>query len=427
MLDRTHRPDIAPMERIDIQLPERTTLPNGIRLNVLRAGTEDVIRMDVLIAAGIWHQELPLQALFANKMLREGTSDMTSAQISERLDFYGAWMELTSTMNYNYLTLYSLGKHFDRILPLVSSMLRQPTFPEREMQVLLEAERQQFLVNSAKVSTEARKAFSRHFFGTAHPSGRFAEKEDYDRLTTTHLRDFFRRHYHSGNCSVYLSGNVTSEVIASVTRELGTSPWGEVKPRLALERHPVPPFAGKRVNIRHGEGVQCAVRTGFPAMERTHPDFAKAKVLTTVLGGYFGSRLMKNIREEKGYTYGIASTLVSHPYQGVLTVSTETANEHVESCLQEIRHEMRRLQEELVPVRELEMVRNYMLGDLCRSHEGAFSLSDAWIFIESGGLDDGFFQTMTDAIRSVSPEELRELAQRYLRPDDSLEVVVGNI
>ncbi|MBQ8866395.1 MAG: insulinase family protein [Bacteroidaceae bacterium] len=425
MLDRTKQPAMMPMTDFDIQAPERTMLPNGVPMNVLRAGNADVVRMDILIGAGIWHQELPLQALFTNRMLREGTSGMTSAEISEQLDFYGAWVELSTSMNCNFLTLYSLNKHFPHTLSVVADMLGNPTFPEEEMRVVVENNRQQFLVNSAKVDVMARKEFSRALFGDQHPCGRHAVLEDYDRLTTDDLRRFYHQHYRPGNCSVYLSGNISEMMLAQAQDKVGSALGSCRLSPEPLSPLPIPIYKGRRIFIGHPSAVQSSLRMGCPLVDRVHPDFAALKVLVTVLGGYFGSRLMSNIREEKGYTYGISAAIASYPFQGYLVIGTETANEYVGACISEVKREMRRLQDELIPEQELAMVKSYMLGEMCRSYEGPLSLSDAWIFVETAGLEKTFFQTMAEKIAHVTPSELQELAIRYFRPDDMVEVVAG--
>ena len=425
MLDRTQRPSINPLTDMEIQEPERLTLPNGVPLNIIRAGNEEVVRMDILIGAGIWHQEHCLQALFTNRMLREGTQGMSSAVISERLDFYGAWMELSTSMNYNFLTLYSLNKYFSQTLAVLSAMMKEAIFPEAEMHVIVEMNKQQFLVNSTKVDVMARKEFSRVLFGENHPCGRHAGLEDYEYLTTDYLREFYRKYYHSGNCSIYLSGHITDMVVSQVIDELGSSTWGNVALHELLKPLPTPPYKGKRVFIDHPSAVQSSIRLGCPLVDRTHPDFIPLKVLTTILGGYFGSRLMSNIREDKGYTYGISAGIASYPFQGYLAIGTETDNEYVEPCIREVKHEMRRLQDELITEQELTMVKNYMLGEMCRSYEGPFSLSEAWIFLETAGLENNFFQTLAKRTLCVTTEELRELAIKYFRPDDLVEVVAG--
>ena len=425
MLDRTQCPVINPLTDFDIQHPEREIMPNGIPLNILRTGNEEVLRMDILIGAGTWHQTRPLQALFTNRMLREGTREMTSAEIAERLDFYGAWTELSTSMNCNFLTLYSLNKFFPQSLAVLSAIMKEPAFPEEEMKVTIESNRQQFIVNSTKVDVMARKEFNKAIFGEGHPCGRHALLEDYDQLETQHLKDFYQRYYHSGNCSIYLSGYVTEAVLAQVRKEFGANPWGELSPCEPLTPLPTPVFEGRRIHIEHPTAVQSCVRLGCPLMDRNHPDFSGMKVLATVLGGYFGSRLMSNIREEKGYTYGISATVASYPFQGYLAIGTETDNEYVEPCIREVKKEMRRLQEECISEQELTMVKNYMMGEMCRSYEGPFSLSDAWIFVETAGLEKNFFLTHAKKIRSVTAQELRNLAIKYFRPDDMLEVVAG--
>lgn len=425
MLDRTKQPPVNPLTDFSIQSPERIIMPNGVPLNILRAGNADVVRMDILIGAGIWHQTLPLQALFTNRMLREGTAGMSSAEISERLDFYGAWVELSTSMNCNFLTLYSLNKHFANTLSVLAEMMKNPVFPEAEMQVTVEANRQQFLVSSTKVDVMARKEFSRVLFGENHPCGRHAVLEDYDRLTTEHLREFHHRYYHSGNCSIYLSGNISEMILHQVRDEFGTSLWGSMQPCEPLSPLPIPIYNKQRIHLEHPTAVQSSLRLGCPLVDRSHPDFVALKVLVTVLGGYFGSRLMSNIREEKGYTYGISATIASYPFQGYLAIGTETDNEYVEVCIREVKHEMRRLQDELIPEQELAMVKSYMMGEMCRSYEGAFSLSDAWIFVETAGLEKTFFQTLAEKIRCVTADELQEMAIRYFRPDDMVEVVAG--
>lgn len=425
MLDRTIPPVIQPLTEMNIQQPERRKLSNGIPLHVLCAGSEDVVRMDILVGAGIWHQQKSLQALFTNRMLREGTRTMNSTTISERLDFYGAWIELNSSMNCNFITLYSLGKYFAQTLAVVASMIKEPVFPEEEMKVTVEMNRQQFLVNSAKVEVMARKEFNRAFFGKDHPCGRHAVLEDYDKLKTEDLEEFYRYHYHSGNCTIFLAGRITDEIVDYVERELGTVPWGEVSSRVPLSPIEIPFFEGKRCFVEQPGAVQSSLRIGCPMMDRPHPDYMPMKVLVTILGGYFGSRLMANIREEKGYTYGIYSTIASFPFNGCLLIATETGNEYVEPCIREIRHELKRLQDELVPVHELDMVKNYMIGEICRSYESPFSLSDAWIFTETAGLDSDFYIRMVETIQQVSREELQRLAVEYFRPDNMLEVVAG--
>lgn len=424
-LNRQIPPPICPLSDIHVTYPESQRLKNGIPLHVIRAGMEDVVRFDLLIGAGQWHQTQALQAMFTNRMLREGTSSLTSQQIAEKLDYYGAMMELSSSVNCGFITLYSLNKYFPQTIELVADMLMNPTFPEKEMEVVVEVNKQRFLINSTRVEMMGRKRLNRALFGEAHPLGRYAEVEDYDRLSPEVLKSFYHQHYHSGNCSIYLSGKITPEIIQSVERALGDAPWGEVSQASSFQPITPQPEVGKRFFVEKEDALQSSIKLGGFVMDRLHPDFLKARVMVTLFGGYFGSRLMSNIREDKGYTYGIGAGIVTYPGVSVLAISTEAANEYAEAVITEVYKEMDRLCNEHVPQTELDMVKNYMLGDWCRSYEGPFSLSDAWIYVETGGLDKEFFVRSIDAIQSITCEEVQALAQKYLCKENLIEVIAG--
>lgn len=424
-LNRQIPPPICPLSDIHVTYPESQRLKNGIPLHVIRAGMEDVVRFDLLIGAGQWNQTQALQAMFTNRMLREGTSSLTSQQIAEKLDYYGAMMELSSSVNCGFITLYSLNKYFPQTIELVADMLMNPTFPEKEMEVVVEVNKQRFLINSTRVEMMGRKRLNRALFGEAHPLGRYAEVEDYDRLSPEVLKSFYHQHYHSGNCSIYLSGKITPEIIQSVERALGDAPWGEVSQASSFQPITPQPEVGKRFFVEKEDALQSSIKLGGFVMDRLHPDFLKVRVMVTLLGGYFGSRLMSNIREDKGYTYGIGAGIVTYPGVSVLAISTEAANEYAEAVITEVYKEMDRLCNDRVPQTELDMVKNYMLGDWCRSYEGPFSLSDAWIYVETGGLDKEFFVRSIDAIQSITCEEVQALAQKYLCKENLIEVIAG--
>ncbi len=424
-LDRTIAPEIRQIEHFLIAEPEHRVLRNGIPLNIIQVGDEDVIRFDLLIKGGQWNQSQPLQAMFTNRMLREGTCRLTSAQIAEKLDYYGAWLDLSSSVNYGFITLYSLGKYFPKTVEVVASMVKEPVFPEKELAVIVNVNKQQFQVNAQRVDVMARKRLNRALFGSRHPLGRYAELEDYNRIDREVLQRFYHAYYHSGNCSMYVSGKVTSEVIGCIERHFGESPWGEDSQAATFKDCVPETETVHRLFVEKDDALQSSLKIGGFSLAQRHPDFLKLRVLVTLFGGYFGSRLMSNIREEKGYTYGIAAGLVNYPGIGVLGVSTEAANEYIEPIITEVFKEMDRLRSEKVSDKELDMVRNYMLGDMCRSYESAFSLSDAWIFIETTGLDHGFFERSLEAVREVSADEILTLAQTYFCKENLIAVVAG--
>lgn len=423
-MDRTIQPEIQPLKNFHMQTPVRTTLPNGIPLTVINAGEQEVVRMDVLFSGGRWQQSQKLQALFTNRMLREGTTKYTAATIAENLDYYGSWLELSSSSEYAYITVYSLNKYLAKTLEVVESMIKEPLFPQKELQTILDTNIQQYLVNTSKVDFLAHRSLLKSLYGEQHPCGKIVMEEDYHTITPEVLREFYERHYHSGNCSIFLSGKVTDDIISRVTDIFGI-PFGQYQLQMPKSSFPFAAIPEKRIFTEREDAMQSAVKMGCTTITREHPDYPKLRVLMTLFGGYFGSRLMSNIREDKGYTYGISAGVVFYPDSGLLIVSTETDNEYVEPLIQEVYHEIDRLHLDPVSAEELRIVRNYMLGEMCRSYESPFSLSDAWIFIATSGLKDDYFARSLQAVNEITPAEIQDLAQRYLCKETLKEVIAG--
>lgn len=425
MLNRNLQPDICEPEQIAVQQPELYTLPNGIPLYILDACDCEVTRIDVLMEGGRWHQKQPLQALFTNRMLREGTRRYTAAQIAEKLDYYGAWLDLASASEHTYVTLYSLNKYLPNTLDLLESIIKEPVFPVDELKVIINNNIQQFLVNSSKVEFLAHRGLVKAVYGSAHPVGYVVQEDDYRKITSETLQQFYDNFYHSGSCSIYLSGRITPDCIRRVESVFGTGTFGSHWQKVEKIHYLPVSTTERRVFIELPDALQSAVRIGGLSLDRCHPDYLKMRVVITLLGGYFGSRLMSNIREEKGYTYGIAASLMTYPDHGMLAISAETTNEYVDPLISEVYHEIDRLQNELVSDEELKMLKNYMLGDMCRSYESAFSLADAWISLQVSGLSSSYFAEALNAVKDITPDEIRELSQKYICKESLKEIISG--
>jgi predicted Zn-dependent peptidase len=170
--------------------------------------------------------------------------------------------------------------------------------------------------------------------------------------------------------------------------------------------------------------VQGAIRLGAPFPNRHHPDFLKAMVLNSLFGGFFGSRLMSNIREDKGYTYGIYSYLENHVQESAWVVSTEAGRDVCEATVAEVYKEMEILRNEPVDAEDLLLVQNYMMGSILGDLDGPFQIINRWKNIVLNGVDGSYFQNQVATIRSVTAAELQELANKYLQPEKFYELVV---
>lgn len=417
-------PKIKAMDMDNIKLPRTMLLDNGTPLHLINEGVRDVIRFDLLFAGGYSVQSHPLQALFANRMLREGSSGLTSKDVSHKIDSCGAWVEIYSSQNCNHMTLYTIKRHFGELLKTIAEIVKAPAFRESDLNVVRAANKSHFLVNSHKVDVLAHRHFERAMWGEQHKFGRMLCADDYDAVTIEVLREYYDRVYGSRNCTIFLSGKLDDAVIAEVSRAFGNEAWGAP---VAVHIEDLPPLGGAcgRVNVKVDDAMQSAVKMGALSLDSSHPDFCALKYMTVLLGGFFGSRLMTNIRERNGYTYHIEADLSAHGHRNSFVVSSETANEYVEPLINEVYNEFRRLREEPVLRDEMRKLRNCTLGELCREYESVMAKADVFINTWLSGEPFDSVNRYLDVVRTAKAEDFMRLATEYLHPEKMVEVVVG--
>jgi zinc protease len=425
MMDRAQQPNIEELSEIKLLPVERTVLPNGIPLMIINSEEQSVTRIDLMFGGGYWTQEQKLQAFLTNAMLREGTASYTSAELAEKFDFYGSTLELSLFPQYSYVTSYCLNKYFERTAELLYSMITEATFPEKEFDIMLNRELQKYQINSTQAKFITMRNLRNALYGDEHPMGRKTTEEDFKKLHTDMLRHYFGLHYNAANCNIILSGKITDRIIAQTEKIFGSIPFGTIQQKAAFPSYQIATSPEKRFFEERASAQQSSVKLGMHAITQQHPDYQKFNILVTIFGGYFGSRLMSNIREEKGYTYGIYSGFSHEPDSSLLIVTAEASHEYVEPLIKEIYHEIDRLQNELVSEEELTIVRNYMTGALCRTMELSFSAADVYQMQFVNGLPDSFLEEGLKAVQTVTPQELQRLACQYLCKENLKEVISG--
>lgn len=424
MLNRTEAPPFRPIEKISFTHATKLELSNGIPVYTVDAGTQEVTRIEFIFDAGIRHQPRSLVASGVNDMLDEGTTTRNAEAIAEELDYYGAFIETETAHDVSCFTLFSLNKHLAATLPVVQDILRNAAFPQEEFGVYLSNKRQKFLVDSDKVSFLARRRFNELLFGSTHPYGAKASLTDFDALDRASLLDFFGKTYTAERCTIVVSGKLPGNLMQLLEQFFGDAAWKKGSP--ATPGLPAAQSDPQREHTVEKEGaIQSAIRVGRVMFNKQHPDYLRMQVLNAVLGGYFGSRLMNNIREDKGYTYGIGSGLVSMFDGGYFVISTEVGLEVTNATLKEIYFEIEKLQNDLVPADELDLVRNYLTGVFLRSTDGPFALGDRLKGLLGYGLGYDYYDRYIETIHTTSAQELRDLAQKYLKKQDLIELVAG--
>ena len=423
ILDRTQPPAFQAIQEIQLPAVQQHTLDNNIRLHVIAVDQQPVLRLECIFDAGTWYEQAAGTAFFAVKMLAEGTKTRSSAQISDCFDRYGAFLELNSGPDRASMVVYCLTRFLPDVLPLLRDVLNEPTFPQKELDELRNITLQNLRVNYEKNSYVAGVLFREKLFGLEHPYGRSQRPDAIERLTRDGVADFYERAIRNRPFQLVLAGQVSENEVLLINRELGQLPIRT--DQLSAFTGGLPAEDVLPVLAEKPDSIQSSIRVGRRLFTRSHPDFFKMLVTNEILGGYFGSRLMKNIREEKGFTYGISSNMPSFRREGYFLIGTDVNKENTQQTLDEIRKEIRIMQTEPVSADELQTVKNYMAGEFVGSLNTPFEIADRYKVILLDDLPADFLTTYIQRVRAVTADDIMATAMQYLSPGDLREVIVG--
>jgi zinc protease len=425
MIDRSVPPQIKDAVEFNLQLKpyQKFTLDNGVPVYAIDAGAQEVIQIEMVFCAGNWFEQQKSVAAATNYLLKNGTSTKTAFEINEVFEYYGAYCNRSCFNETAVVSLSSLSKQLPAILPIVREMITDATFSEAELDIYKQNSKQRIKVNLQKCDFVATRLIDAYVFGEQHPYGKYTNPEDLDALHSQLLKEFFNQYYLNGQCAIFVSGKLPADIEAQLNTtfgDLALKPFGNQLSTIIQS-----PAAEKKYRIQNdADGVQGAIRIARPFPNRHHPDFMKVSVLNTVFGGFFGSRLMSNIREDKGYTYGIHSYVQNHISESAWMISTEAGKDVCEATIEEIYKEMKLLRDDLVDEEELMLVRNYLIGTILGDLDGPFQIMGRWKNLILNGLTGDYFYRSIETIKTISAEELRELAKKYLNPDEFYEIVV---
>lgn len=423
MIDRTLAPAYRAIENIELVKPQQVGLPNNCNLYYFNAGGQELIRIEWIFANLKFNPDNPLLNPAVNAMLTEGTSTLTAAEIADHVDFYGAFLQVDYGFDQSQITVYTLSKHLDKILPVIKDIITDSVFPEAELQTYIRNQQQKLQVNLQKNDVLARRAFNRALYGkTAY--GYASEASDYDKLNRDDMQKHFKQMYQPANCTIIAAGKVDEATLTLLKNTFGES-WNKSVETADTTQPAIQSASEKFYYTEKPDALQSAIRIGLHTINRTHEDFPALQILNTVLGGYFGSRLMANIREDKGYTYGIGSGVTSLKHAGALFIATEVGADVCRNAVSEIEKEIDLLKSELIGEDELSLVKNYMLGSLLGSLENIFSHADKFKNIYFSGLDYEYYDRYTATVRAATAEQLRSLANKYFDYDNMYKVIVG--
>jgi zinc protease len=426
-LNRKIAPPVKDAREFELELPPyvRYTLSNGVEVYAIDLGKVDAMMVSWIFDAGNSYETGKGIAAAVNGLLKNGTGTRKAFDISEYFDYYGAYLSRASHHETAELTLHCLNQYVGELIPVVAELVTESVYPEEELAIYKKNAQQRLQVNLKKSDFVAGRLIDSYLYGEAHPYGKYIVPEDYQALRREDLLDFYRERYQTGACRIIAAGKLPADLIPLLEKYFGSLPLTRPAAGDAVPLFPIVPADQKKYRVTNDpDGMQGSIRIARNFPNRHHPDFQRVQVLNNVFGGFFGSRLMTNIREDKGYTYGIYSYLVNNRQESALMISTEAGKEVAEPAIAEVYKEMNLLREELIDEEELQMARNFAIGTILGDLDGPFHVASRWKSILLNGLDENYFREGIRIVKTIEPEELRELAVKWLDPADFFELVV---
>jgi zinc protease len=418
MINRALAPELQTIKHIDFLKPRVFDVSPNVHLYWNENVPNDTSRVDLYFDAGTILGTIGL-ASFVNGLLLSGTKEHTSIEINESIDALGGFFESGVSNENAVISIYALKENMLPVLRIIRDAIHGAIFPEHEVDELLIDRKQKFLVNMEKVNFLAQRAFQQRLFSESI-YGRVSDVKDFDSISRQEIIAFHKDYYLNGLSKMVVVGDLGQDAVDHIIDLFGD--WSHAH---------LPTFEKNIQNLRGAahvvkeDAVQSAIRVGRMLFNKTHPDYLDFHILNTILGDYFGSRLMSNIREDKGYTYGIGTMMAELHASGYFLIATEVGKDVREATLLEIQKEIEILQNELVPEDELELVKNYLLGQLLKSADGPYSMTDLYLSVEPYNMDMDFYNKAIESINKITAARIQELAKKYLNWSDMTIVSAG--
>jgi len=422
--DRKTIPENKKVAELLLNEPKQTTLANGMEMFLIESGLEDVVRIDIVVNAGSAFQEKSLCASFTNSLLKEGIKGMNAMQIAEMLDFHGAYLSTSISKDKATITLFSITKHLNKLLPLLKNIVAEATFPENEFSVHRDRSMQEFLVNSQKAKQLANRNFNNLIFGSESAYGRVAKEQDYNSIEKDDLIGFYKSFYQPKNSYLIVSGRPDTNSIKLIEEVFGNQWQNNEIPFQTPAKFSSEQTKGNKT-VTRDDFLQSAIRIGKTTLNKFDKDYSKLLITNTILGGYFGSRLMSNLREDKGMTYGVSSFISSFLHGSYFAIATEVNITQTQAAVAEINREIEKLQNNKIEPEELSLVKNYIYGNFLKNFDGPFALAEMFRSAHDFGLNFDFYNKSLNKMMETTAEEILQTAQLHFKPDEMTTLVVG--
>ncbi len=422
-INRKKQPTVFRIDEVEYLKPKKISLDNGIETFVFESDDIEVVSMSFLFDAGIAFSTKKLLALYANSLYKETPEGKPVSRTAEFFDYYACLLNGFVGNRTAGLKIVMPLIYAKRVIPFLAQLIQKPAIPENEYNILAKIKYEKIKQSLQKTKYLALKGINNQLFGDKNPFGTIISPEDAHKLCISDIRDFVYSNYTSKSCKIIIAGKYNNQIAGLINENFGKSKWG--KQQLVKHISNIKESSEKyRIELKK-DALQSSVFLGKHLKLKKNDDIHSISVLNTILGGYFGSRLMKNIREEKAYTYGIGSFVTVFPQNPVIRIATDVGTEYTNATIDEILKEIKLLCTIKVGVKELETVKRYMIGDILSSLNGSFQTAMVCERLIESKFGFEYMDREIESINTISPEQIIDAANEYLKTEDIYISVAG--
>lgn len=426
--DRSAPPKPGPPPALKLPAIQKRTLSNGLPIWIVELHKVPVVHVSLVVKSGSGadpKDKYGVANLTAD-MLDEGAGSRNALQIADAIDYLGANLSTESTSDASSVDLHVPVARLGEALPILADVALRPTFPDDELKRVREDLLTSFIQAEDDPESLIQFAFPRLVYGPQHRYGTLSigTAATVKAVTVADLKQFHSQHYLPSNSVLIVTGDVSAaNVVGRLESAFGT--W-KGAPARSSSIPTAPQLTSRAVYLIDKPGAaQSQIRIGWIGTPRSTPDYFPLRVLNTILGGSFTSRLNQNLRETHGYAYGAASTFDMRASAGPFYAYAGVQTDKTADALAEFFKELDAIRQP-IPVEEIEKAKNYVALLLPRNFETTERLAGSLAQIFIYNLPDDYFSTYTQRIRAVTPADVHRVAERYIHPDKFAVVVVGD-
>ncbi len=422
-LDRTTPPPFRQTENIILKSPQEFRLPNGIPLFWFANPDLDLIHLSIKIKAGALYEPQKRIAGFCYNLLKESHPEKSAEEFEAFLDYYGTALNISAGINQISINVQFPKRNGGFVIPELARMLIAPQYRSENFTRYRAKTIKDWEYNARKVDYRTTQLMFHLFFHPKYPFGKLPERFDFENITLEKIQEYHRDTCRAENIRLFLAGNASQDLLNLVSEHFSLIKNGEKMPVLSDisgEYHP------QHIHEKWDDALQTSFVLCHHGPAYNATDIHTFRFFNTLFCNYFGSRLMQNLRESNGYTYGINGSLFHYEGGSIHYIESDVNNDKAEAAIQACFDEMKRLREEPVNDEEMEIVRNYLFGNVLQSIDGTVQYMQSYIGWHDFGCREERFYNYFNTIKNITAEDVMLMANKYLRKEDFSVLSVGN-